>query len=204
MATVLAEIEGALAVSCAVEVFVATALLHREQPERKDFTIQEIVHRAASENLTGSLRPGVHVHASQHCVANKAPSPLKLRMLFATGKHTRRLALPSDIGHPGRTGKIFPDVEDMPERYRPILDWARKRFDQALDAPDFWAQDGLERQRQLRSDELLSIGYQPLRADQEARPRRLQALLDAKGIGIEMAKGIDLDEHLRQVREGWE
>jgi hypothetical protein len=51
---------------------------------------------------------------------------------------------------------------------------------------------------------LLSIGYQPLRADQEARPRRLQALLDAKGIGIEMAKGIDLDEHLRQVREGWE
>jgi hypothetical protein len=36
-----------LEVPCAVEVFLATALLHREQPERNDFTIQEIVTRAA-------------------------------------------------------------------------------------------------------------------------------------------------------------
>ena len=36
-----------------------------------------------------------------------------------------------------------------------------------------------------------------------SQPRnRLEALLEARGIGIEMAKGIDLDEHLRQVREG--
>jgi len=35
------------------------------------------------------------------------------------------------------------------------------------------------------------------------QPRNhLEALLEARGIGIEMAKGIDLDEHLRQVREG--
>ena len=204
MATAMAEALESVAISCAVEVFIATALLHREQPEREDFTIQEIVNRAARENLTGSLRSGINVHASQHCVANKPPNPLKHRMLFATGKHTRRLALPNDIAHPGRTGKIFPDLEDVPESYRPLLDWARNRFEQVLDSPDFWAQDADERIRQLRSDEVLSIDYTPSHPQPQSRPNPLQALLDAKGIGIEMARGIDLDEHLRQVREGWE
>lgn len=204
MATVAAAIEESVGISCAVEVFIATALLHREQPEREDFTIQEIVNRVARESMTGSLRPGIHVHASQHCVANKAPNPLKHRMLFATGKHTRRLALPNDIAHPGRTGRIFPDVEDVPEPYRPVLDWARIRFEQVLDSPDFWAEDADERIRQLRSEELLSIDYTPSAPQSQLRPNPLQALLDAKGIGVEMAVGIDLDEHLRQVREGWE
>lgn len=194
-------IEESIGISCAVEVFLAAALLHRENPDREDFTIQEIVNRAGRENLTGALRSGIHVHASQHCVANKAPNPLKHRMLFATGKHTRRLALPSDIAHPDRTGKIFPDKEDVPEPYRPVLAWARERFDKALDSPDFWAQDAVERVRQLRSDDLLSIGYEPAQPKLEHKPNPLQALLDAKGIGIEMARGIDLDEHLRRVRE---
>src|ERR1700677_4431471 len=86
-------------VTCAVEVFLATALLHREQPSRHDFTIQEIVSRAARENITGEMRQGVSVHASQHCVANKAPNPAKHKMLFATGKHNRRLLLPGDDVH---------------------------------------------------------------------------------------------------------
>jgi hypothetical protein len=204
MTTVLAEVQESVGISCAVEVFLATALLHREQPGREDFTIQEIVNRAARENMTGALRSGINVHASQHCVANKAPNPLKHRMLFATGKHTRRLALPNDIARPERTGKIFPDADDVPEAYRPILEWAKNRFEQALNAPDFWAEDADERVRQLRSDELLSIGYTPVNPAPESSPNPLQALLDAKGIGIEMAKGIDLDEHLRQVREGWQ
>ena len=205
MATISAPIlEGAVEASCAVEVFLATALLHREHPAREDFTIQEIVNRVARENLTGTLRSGINVHASQHCVANKPPNPAKHRMLYATGKHTRRLALPNDIAHEDRTGKIFPDVADVPEAYRPVLEWAQKRFERALDSPNFWADDAVERVRQLRSDELLSIGYTPVHSEPESIPNPLQALLDAKGIGVEMAKGIDLDEHLRQVREGWE
>ena len=115
-------------VSCAVEVFLATALLHKEQPGRPDFTIQEIVSRAAKENISGEMRSGVNVHASQHCVANRAPNPAKHRMLFATGKHTRRLLLPGDEAHPERTGKIFPDAGELPERYLPLLEWANARF----------------------------------------------------------------------------
>lgn len=197
----------ALEVSCAVEVFVAAALLHREHPEREDFTIQEIVNRVAKENLNGNLRSGINVHASQHCVANKAPNPAKHRMLFATGKHTRRLVLPNDEAHPDRNGKIFPDAEDLPVEYLSVLEWAKERFDAAADSPDFWAEDADERVRQLRSETLLVYDVPARAAD---RPRlgqpagQLQALIDAKGIGVERAKGIDLTEHLRQLREGWE
>jgi len=203
MATIQPPVGEKLEVSCAVEVFVATALLHREFPDQQDFPIQEIVNRAALENLTGSLRPGVHVHASQHCVANRAPNPLKHRMLFATGKHTRRLVLPSDIAHPERTGRIFPDRDDLPESYLPLLDWARERFETSLGSPDFWAEDADERVRQLRSDSLMSVGYVSSR--QVAEPKVwLGELLKLRLAGAHLADGVDPDEHIRQLREGWD
>jgi hypothetical protein len=216
MATVLVPIEESVGVSCAVEVFLATALLHQEHPDRQDFTIQEIVNRVARENLTGNLRPGIHVHASQHCVANKAPNPLKHRMLFAMGKHTRRLVLPSDIAHPDRTGKIFPDKEDVPEQYYPVLEWARRRFEEAFDSPDFWAKDANERVRQPRSNDLLATGYISMQTGKkdcgagagDLAPKEpaiwLGELLDLRLAGAHLADGVDPDEHIRQLREGWE
>jgi hypothetical protein len=170
-------------VSCAVEVFIATALLHREQPNRPEFTIQEIVRRAAQENITGEMRSGVNVHASQHCVANKAPNPNRHKMLYASGKNTRRLLLPTDQVHPERTGKIFPDSGEIPERYLPLLEWAKQRF--------YADSSG----RSSTPGSVLPL----------STPRRhLQAFLDARGIGVEMAKGIDPDDYIRQLREGWE
>lgn len=83
-------------IKIADEVFIATALLHRENPDREDFTIGEIVERAAKENLVGELRRGVRVHASLHCVANRAPNLGRYRMLYATGDRTRRLLQSSD------------------------------------------------------------------------------------------------------------
>jgi hypothetical protein len=178
--------------SCAVEVFVATALLHREQPGRSEFTIQEIVNRAARENITGELRSGVSVHASQHCVANKAPNPGKHRMLFASGKHTRRLLLPGDEVHPGRTGKIFPDAGEIPERYLPLLEWARKRYEEAgsmaSPVPSRSAQESVR------------TSPAPVRtADQW-----LGTLFELEGLGKEYWKGVDPDEFVRKLREGWE
>ena len=35
------------------EVWIATAMLHRSYPNRKDFAVQEIVEQATSENITG-------------------------------------------------------------------------------------------------------------------------------------------------------
>ena len=115
-------------VKVADEVFLVTAALHRENPDREDFTISEIVARAARENLTGELRPGVRVHASLHCVANKAPNPGRYRMLYATDKRTRRLLRSGDDVHPLRTGKIWPEPEDVPTKYRELLEWAKRRY----------------------------------------------------------------------------
>ena len=84
------------AIKVADEVWIATALLHRENPKREDFTVAEIVERVRREHMAGELRPSVQVHAYLHCVANRPPNPGRHRMLYATGKNTRRLFRETD------------------------------------------------------------------------------------------------------------
>lgn len=105
------------------EVWIATAMLHRKYPDRKDFAVQEIIEQAASENVTGRLRQGVSVHAYSHCVANLPPNPATYRMLTSTGKSRRRLYKPGDSTHVGRTGKTRPDPGQIPEAYHELLGW---------------------------------------------------------------------------------
>lgn len=201
MATISAVTPG---ITCAAEVFIATALLHQEHPERKDFTIQEIVNRAAGENLAGEVRSGVSVHASQHCCANRAPNPANHRMLFATGRRTRRLLLPGDEVHPERTGKIFPDAGEVPERYLPLLEWAKERYGHTLGATNQLPLDADEWIRQLRDDLIVPAGYVSPDDMPEKSPRHSEGLLQARAIGAEMAQGIDPDDYIRELREGWE
>jgi hypothetical protein len=170
---------------------LATALLHREQPARPDFNIQEIVGRAARENITGEMRQGVSVHASQHCVANKAPNPAKHRMLFSTGKHTRRLLLPGDEVHPERTGKIFPEPGEVPQQYLSLLDWAKSRYESA---------------RSFANDRSLTTKVDSSTAvpDAKSADRWLESLFELEGLGKEHWKDVDPDEFVRQLREDWE
>jgi len=106
------------------EVWLAAALLHREEPNQPDFSIEEIVERAKRESINGPIRPGVYVHVVQHCVANRPPNPARYRMLFETGAGRRRLFRKGDAYHPARAGaKITPNLEDIPERYRGLLAW---------------------------------------------------------------------------------
>ena len=188
-------------ITCAVEVFIATALLHKEHPERKDFTIQEIVNRAARESLAGELRPGVSVHASQHCCANRAPNPANHRILFATGRSTRRLLLPGDQVHPDRTGKIFPEAGEIPETYLPLLKWAKERYENARPEASKLTDDPDKPIQQLRDSSCTSLADGP---KDEPRPRHLEGLLQARGIGVQMAAGTDPDDYIRELREGWE
>jgi hypothetical protein len=125
------------------ETWVALALLHREYPGREDFTITEIVERAKRESLTESLRPGVRVHATLHCVANLPPNPGRYRMLYATGKHTRRLYRPGDSYHPQREGaRTLPNEADLPEPYRKLLTWYEDEY-LKKQAPESSAEDPL-------------------------------------------------------------
>ena len=195
MTTTLAPVD----ISCAVEVFIAAALLHREQFGRPEFTMKEIVERVEKENIAGELRPGISVHASQHCVANRPPNPAKHRMLFATGKHTRRLLLPGDEIHPERTGKIFPDVGEVPEQYLPLLEWAKQRY-----ASGSAKSSHLETLLQARG-----IGapmkIEPIAKDNLSTPEQwLASLFELEGLGNEHWKDEDPDEFVRKLREGWE
>jgi hypothetical protein len=111
-------------VKVADEVWIATALLHREHPAREDFAVAEIVERARREAVSAPLRPGVYVHAIQHCVANRPPNPGRYRMLVATGGTRRRLYRPGDPYDPRREGaRTVPDRSSLPPKYRALLDW---------------------------------------------------------------------------------
>lgn len=113
-------------VKVADEVWIAAALLHRQHPEQPDFSIEEIVERAAQESVVQLNRPGVYVHVVQHCVANRAPNPGRYRMLFETSPGRRRLFRKGDSYDPAREGaKITPNPEDMPHGYEGLLSWYR-------------------------------------------------------------------------------
>jgi hypothetical protein len=113
-------------VKVADEVWIATALLHREHPALQDFPIEEIVDRARQEGLHKPLRPGVYVHVVQHCVANRKPNPGRYRVLYETSEGRRRLYRESDSYHADRQeGKIVPEAGDLPPRYVELLDWYR-------------------------------------------------------------------------------
>lgn len=108
------------------EVWIATALLHREHPEAVDFSVEEIVERARAERLSKPLRRGVYVHAVQHCVANRPPNPGRYRMLIETSPGRRRLFRPGDSYDPQREGaKIMPEREGLPQDYSGLLAWYR-------------------------------------------------------------------------------
>ena len=111
-------------VKVADEVWIATALLHKEHPRQQDFSVDEIVERAKRERLTESLRPGVYIHAQMHCVANRPPNPGRYRMLLETRPGRRRLFRAGDPYDQRREGsKTTPVPADIPEKYRPLLKW---------------------------------------------------------------------------------
>lgn len=115
-----------LQLKVADEVWIITALLHRERPSKQDFSIEDIMSRAEQEGITSSLRPGFYVHVIQHCVANRPPNPGRYRILYETAPGRRRLFRGGDASDPRRNGgKVVPDIEEIPDRYGDLLDWYR-------------------------------------------------------------------------------
>lgn len=127
------------------EVWIATALLHREHPKRHDFSIEEIMERAIKETGGRPLRPGVRVHINQHCVANRPPNPGRYRMLLETASGRRRLFRNGDNYDAAREGaKIVPARADVPSEYSGLLDWYRD-----------WNLDNVE--DRIKNDPLLAL-----------------------------------------------
>src|SRR5579871_5713424 len=109
------------------EAWLAAALLHREHPEAEDFSLDEIRERSLKE--FHDRRPGVWQHIVSHCIASNPPNPAQYRMLHSTARGRRRLYRRGDPVHPERRGKVHPDKRDIPERYRPLVDWYVEEYD---------------------------------------------------------------------------
>ncbi len=136
---------SAVEIKVADEVWVVTALLHKDQVGRPDFTIEEIVDRAKQEKITGTLRPGVYQHVVQHCVANRPPNSGRYRILFETAAGRRRLFRTGDSYDPAREGaKTAPERDDIPSKYQPLVDWYRD-----------WNQDDVA--QRIKNDPLLAL-----------------------------------------------
>jgi len=117
------------------EVWIVAALLHRDNPNQRDFTIDEIMERARRENLNGKLRPGLYAHVVQHCVANRVPNSGRYRMLFESAPSRRRLFRIGDNYDPAREGaKTVPDRQDIPSEYANLLDWYRDWNSESIEA----------------------------------------------------------------------
>jgi len=132
-------------IKVADEVWIAAALLQREQPSRTDFKIEEIMGRVSRENISGRPRPGIYAHVVQHCVANRTPNSGRYRMLLETGPGRRRLFRNGDAYDPAREGsKTNPAKEDIPAEYGFLLDWYRSWNAENVDA-------------RIKSDPLLAL-----------------------------------------------
>ncbi|WP_433983495.1 hypothetical protein RBB78_20390 [Tunturiibacter empetritectus] len=126
-------------VKVADELFLIVALLHQEQPEQKAFTVGQILERAAKEGL-GSAAGSLRAHASQHAAANVDPDSRggKYRMVFRERDNRIRLLAPSDYVHPDRHQKFYPDLDDIPEKYHALVEWARRRHEKTEGPPARW------------------------------------------------------------------
>jgi hypothetical protein len=114
-------------------------------------------------------------------------------MLFATGKHTRRLLLPGDEIHQGRTGKIFPETDEVPEEYLSLLEWARDRYAGGVPTACGGGSGGSGRVVSALEN-----------VETETPRKHLQVLLDLRLAGAHLANGEDPDDYVRRLREGWE
>lgn len=109
-------------------IWIAVALLHRQFPLREGFGKDEIRQKMRETGLMSGLKSGsVAAHLKEHLVANVPPSSTKYRMLYQTQDDKLRLFLPGDRVDPGRRSrrpsKQQPNPLEVPDRYRPLLDW---------------------------------------------------------------------------------
>ena len=109
-------------------VWIATASLSREHPDRSGFAHEEILRRVNDLEPDHGFPPvTIRTHISIHCVANKPPNPMKHRKLYLNADGTYRLFRQGDSSDPGRrNGKVEPEANSIPEKYRPLVVWYRQ------------------------------------------------------------------------------
>lgn len=116
-------------------VWIAAALLQQEKGRDADFSSSEILDKAKAEKLEGAARPGMRTFVAAHAVADLPPNPGNYRILHATGRGRRRLFRNGDMAHNARTGKTHPSADEIPDRYRPLIDWYERDYNRNPPGP---------------------------------------------------------------------
>src|ERR1700728_3431999 len=90
-------------IKLADRIWLAVALLHRENPSQDDFDREAIRRKLRETGLMEGLKPqSVAAHLKEHLVANVPPSSTKYLMLYETRKGFLRLFRIGDSIDPGR------------------------------------------------------------------------------------------------------
>ncbi len=109
------------------QVWIALALLLRENRDKEAFAASEIMDRVSLE--FGQVAPGIPTHIGAHCVAAAKPNPGRHRMLVRVSRGKFRLFRLGDHYHSDRGGgKAVPNQEDIPEKYRFLLEWYDTKY----------------------------------------------------------------------------
>jgi hypothetical protein len=117
-------------------VWIATALLHRRNPQSGGFSTEAIVADVQSLHLTKAAFRSIWQHVNQHCVANREPNPNRTRMLYAIGKGDRRLFRDGDNYKADREGSpTHPDWNSLPSEYRDLQTWYETEWNHSTEDP---------------------------------------------------------------------
>jgi len=115
--------------STAIAVWVATALLHRENKEKEDFQIKDIFQKVKDEKLISTADSTIMSHITVHCVANTKPWPNKHRKLYRTLPGWYRLYKDGDDYHTSREGGwTIPSSSEVPAKYRHLIEWYNTEY----------------------------------------------------------------------------
>jgi hypothetical protein len=118
---------NSLEILLADRIWIAVALLHRELPNREDFSKDEIRRKLQETDLATGTKPGsVSAHLKEHLIANVHTTSTKYIMMYETRPGFLRLFRPGDFVdqcRQSRPAKQVPRKEQLPLEYQSLLDW---------------------------------------------------------------------------------
>ena len=124
------------AIRVADEVWIATALLHRERPRETDFSLKDIAARIEREGLTDDPRAGIY--PASVGPLRREPAAQRRHLSDAVRERLRRddgFSAVATHYHPKREGgKTAPERDQIPGKYHRLLDWYEREWTPAQPA----------------------------------------------------------------------
>ena len=110
-------------------VWLATALLHRDNPQSDAFSAKEIFYKVKELDLLSVSDSTINMHITSHCVASGKESPDRHRKLTRVRAGWYRLFKEGDSFHETRsTGQTAPLTGMLPLRFKDVIDWYNREY----------------------------------------------------------------------------